>query len=226
MPENTEQLEDVVRKVSEGIDVDGIRICVKNVSRRGLKGVLTFDVYRQDELGEEHLLCIAAFTGRKPHYRPWIEIFCIQNGFGSGKNYYSSAVEDAVLRLFSSSLGPGGKVYIEYYNDSETSCGLAAGFPPQVTRQGYKLFALGFTWFKDWYFSEGGHEGGQKLQGEMPLDEDARIKHMKSIKREVEAFLERSSDWQVGGDMKEYLLRARERAKGLLDETNLDETNL
>ena len=48
------------------------------------------------------------------------------------------------------------------------------GFPPALTRQGYRLLEYGFTWSKDWYFSEGGHEGGQKIQGEKPLHERAR----------------------------------------------------
>jgi hypothetical protein len=218
MPKNIEQLEEVVRKVSEGINVDGVRACAKNVCRCGLKGVLAFDICLQYGLEEEQLLCMAVFPGKKPHYRPWAELFCIRGSLRSVKDYYGSAVEDAVLRLFSNSLGPGGKIYIEYYSDRETSCGLAMGFPPQVTRQGYKLFTLGFTWFKDWYFSEGGHEGGQKLQGERPLDEAAKRRQLQRIKAEVEDFLKISSDLQEEDDMQEYLPRARERAKDILNE--------
>lgn len=216
-------LEEVVRKASVGIKVDDVRAYAKNICSRKFKGALSFDIYLQDGAEEEHLLCMAVFPGRKPHYKPWIELFCIQGSLRSGRDYYGSAVEDSLLKFFSESVGPGGRIFIEYYNDLETSCGLAMGFPPEVTRQGYKLFTLGFTWFKDWYFSEGGHEGGQKLQGERPLDEAARRKHMHKIRREAEAFLELSADWKADGEAQEYLLylhRAKKRGRVLLDGIN------
>jgi hypothetical protein len=59
------------------------------------------------------------------------------------------------LRALSESLGPRGKAFLEYYPEYETSCGLTIGFPPDLTCQGYRLLVYGFTWFKDWYFSEG-----------------------------------------------------------------------
>jgi hypothetical protein len=65
-----------------------------------------------------------------------------------------------------------------------------SGFPPPVTRLGFILFRLGFTWFKDWYFPEGLMEGGQKLQGEKPADNEAMIRHLKEIRQEVKIFLE------------------------------------
>lgn len=210
-------LEEAVRKAEGGIEVDGGRFFARNVSRSRLKGTLTFEIYLKDGLKEGPLLCMVAFPGIEPHYRPWMEIFCIRGSSGCGKYYFGSAVEDSLLEFFSQSIGPGGKIYIEYYCDRETVYGLAVGYPPVVTRQGYKLFKLGFTWFKDWYFSEGGHEGGQKLQGEKPLNEAARKKHLQRIKADVETFLARSTDLDAVAEGKErdYLLRARERAKEL-----------
>ena len=100
---------------------------------------------------------------------------------------------------------------------------MTMGFPPALTRQGYRLLEYGFTWSKDWYFSEGGHEGGQKIQGEKPLHERAREKHMLGIQAEATAFLER---WQFAegaiGDIRDgtrngvYVRRALERAEEVL----------
>jgi hypothetical protein len=79
--------------------------------------------------------------------------------------------------------------------------------PPVLTRLGYRLFLLGFTWFKDWYFSSRGHEGGQKLQGEKPLDDSARRRHLDRIKSEAELFLQSTHD--PGDDLKYYSFGAQ-----------------
>jgi hypothetical protein len=31
---------------------------------------------RDKKIWEELLLCMALFPGRRPHYRPWMELFC------------------------------------------------------------------------------------------------------------------------------------------------------
>lgn len=184
--------EEIISGISEGFEVDGRWIYGKNPAPCKLKGALSLDVYLQERSEERHLLRLTAYCGRMPYYRPWIELYCINSSldFSSAFEYYNSDVEDALLSELSRSLGPGGKIFIEYYNDPETSRGLAFGCPPAVTRQGCKLFDAGFTWFKDWYFSEGGHEGGQKLQGEMPLNDSARRLQMERLRREIEAFLD------------------------------------
>ena len=53
----------------------------------------------------------------------------------------------------------------------ETQETLMKGFPPVSTSQGELLFRSGFRLVKDWYLSEGGHEGPRKLWGEKPLNE-------------------------------------------------------
>lgn len=212
----TKTWKELLHEAECGIEAGDARAYARNVKPCGHNSILSLEVYLRDGPSEEHLLCMAIFPGRRPHYRPWIELFCISER-AAGISYFDSDVEDHLMGFLCAALGPGGKVFVEYYHDRETSCGLAMGFPPAVTRQGYKLFRLGFTWFKDWYFSEGGHEGGQKLQGERPLDEAARRKHMQRIKAEVKAFLERSVDWQMDGDAQEYLHRAKERSRELLD---------
>ena len=160
-----------------------------------------------------------AYPGAMPYYRPWIETFCI-NPQPRGIGYYDSAIENSILGALSESLGPGGKAFLEYYPDNETSCGLTMGFPPVLTRQGYRLLEYGFTRSKDWYFSEGGHERAEI--GRKP-SERAREKHMLGIQAEATAFLER---WQFAegaiGDIRDgtrngvYVRRALERAEEVL----------
>lgn len=216
---------EVLHDAESGIDAGVARAYAINVKSCGPKGIINSEIYLRDGPVKDHLLCMAYYPGKKPHYRPWIELFCIRENV-AGVSYFGSEVEDKLLEFLCAALGPGGKIFIEYYHDRETYCGLAIGIPPAITRQGYKLLNLGFTWFKDWYFAEGGHEGGQKLQAEKPLDENARRKHMQKMKAEVEAFLEMSKSWQVEGECeegeceegeaREYLQRAKERAQELL----------
>jgi hypothetical protein len=91
--------------------------------------------------------------------------------------------------LLSSFLRSGEKIFIGYDTDQETSYGLTYGFPVAATRLGFVLFQHGFTWFKDWYFPEGGLEGGQKLQGEKPLNLKSKHQHLHQIKKELSTFL-------------------------------------
>jgi hypothetical protein len=63
---------------------------------------------------------------------------------------------------------PGGHMMIEYEKPMwrSTQLGLLAGIPPLATPLGGLLYAAGSgDSFKDWYFPEGGQEGGRKLQG-------------------------------------------------------------
>jgi len=211
-------ISEVIQRAEDGLDFGNFSVHAKNVRAWGMKGVVRMEIFIKDDNKEEPLFCLAFFPGRKPHYRPWIEIFCIKNPLEPGMCYYDSSIEDALLEFFSGALGPGGKIYVEYLCDRETAYGLALGYPPVTTRQGYRLFNHGFTWFKDYYYSEGGHEGGQKLEGEKPLDKVAREKHMKNIKSDIDRFLEASSGWNAEGEEHEYLLRARKRAMKVIDQ--------
>lgn len=57
------------------------------------------------------------------------------------------------------------------YQADDTERALRHWVPPAATPLGLALLQAGCRWFKDWYFPEGGREGGTKLQGALPLDE-------------------------------------------------------
>ncbi len=78
----------------------------------------------------------------------------------------------------------------------ETAKALEAGVPPILTKLGYLLFRSGFTSFKDWYFAEGWLEGNTKLQGEKPLNEEARKRQIKKLTLDIEDFLKREKKVQ------------------------------
>ncbi|HEY2105914.1 MAG TPA: DUF1122 family protein [Candidatus Binataceae bacterium] len=62
---------------------------------------------------------------------------------------------------------PGGHLMIDYDSGGQdlTLAELVARVPPAACYLGELMFRAGFRGqFKDWYFSEGGHEGPRKLQ--------------------------------------------------------------
>ena len=79
---------------------------------------------------------------------------------------------DPYLRPLADVIPPGGHLMIEYEKDlwSTTQLALLAGVPPIATPMGRLLHRLDCAGsIKDWYFPEGGQEGGRKLQGNRPL---------------------------------------------------------
>ena len=214
------QMESVVKTISAGVDINGLMIYAKRIKPDKFKGQFYLDIFLRGDWKEELLLYVKVYYGLEPYYSPWVELFGINHRMElrSYFSYFDSGVEDAILQLFSEPIGPGGKIYVEYYEDKETAHGLNYGFPPSVTRLGHKLFNLDFTWYKDWYFPEGGQEGGQKLQGEKALDKAAKNRHLGKIRKETLSFQERFGSEKTAGykDRNLYLLKALERSEDIL----------
>ena len=122
----------------------------------------------------------------------WIEIFDLDLPVAlQGK-------DDWVLELASylapvaTAVPPGGHLMIDYENPlwRTTQSGLLAGIPPLATPLGALLFEVGCgDSFKDWYFPEGGQEGGRKLQGNKASNPDEAVGMGKKRAAELEAFL-------------------------------------
>lgn len=96
--------------------------------------------------------------------------------------------DPSVLLEVARAVGPGGSVMVAYEGD-DTERALRRKVPPQATPLGIVLLRAGCRWFKDWYYPEGGREGGTKLQGTLPLDEDRRRKAERALSEELQAFL-------------------------------------
>lgn len=97
--------------------------------------------------------------------------------------------DPSVLVEVARAVGPGGSVMVAYEGD-DTERALRRKVPPQATPLGLVLLRAGCRWFKDWYYPEGGREGGTKLQGTLPLDDDRRQKAERALSAELQAFLE------------------------------------
>ncbi|MEM0370667.1 MAG: DUF1122 family protein [Pyrobaculum sp.] len=108
--------------------------------------------------GGEHVCVVKIFYGRPPHYSPWAEVFNIAQWF------IDSPLEEWLYCLLWRYMDPGDVLYVEYVDDFATYTALRRGVAPRDTRLGKKLTKCGFDVVKDWYFPEGGLEGGMKLQ--------------------------------------------------------------
>jgi hypothetical protein len=212
-------LEELLSLLQKGVQLGDDFICSRCQRRSVPGGIEVFDLCLRREGGDEHLLCLAIFPGRKPHLRPWVELFCLPDKDDAIKSYYGSDLETSLLSLLSSALGPGDRIFVEYQEDCETARALALGVPPALTRLGYKLFLLGFTWFKDWYFSEGGREGSQKLQAEKPINSDARRAQMERLRSQARDLLLALAEVpRADGETGMCLDKAEDRATRLLAE--------
>ncbi len=159
-----------------------------------------FDLYLKIDDEERRLMRISIYKGKQPYYDPWVEMFSIKDVliFGGERfDYFDSKIEDEVLDFFTSQMDKGSRIFIEYQHDKKTMRELSAGVPEPCTRLGYKLFKRGYTWFKDWYFSEGFHEGNQKLQAEKSVDEEHRKNQIDHIQKRVKDFLENTKEEDI-----------------------------
>jgi hypothetical protein len=150
-------------------------------------------VFLKEKTDRVNVMDVNFFTGIKPWYHPWIEItypydFKSDN-ISSSLNLFDSIIEREIIRLFCESLPPAGKIFVSYESDDETIKGLMRNIPPVLTRLGFLLFKQGCTWFKDWYFPEGGLEGGQKLQGEKSITQEHRMLQLNRLYGQVSKFL-------------------------------------
>jgi hypothetical protein len=104
----------------------------------------------------------------------WIEIFDVDLPEElAGASDWESRLA-GYLRPLADAIPAGGHLMIEYEKPMwrSTFSGLLAGVPPGETPLGRLLSEVGCgSSFKDWYFPEGGQEGGRKLQGNKALPE-------------------------------------------------------
>lgn len=155
-------------------------------------------------VGEDRVPSIRVkhFAGRpSAHVPPWIE---------ASLPCEDERLAAEIVAALAALLPPGGHLMVVYGGD-ETERGLQRGFPPAATPLGYALFSAGCTWFKDWYFAEGGREGDTKLQGNKPSTPDLESDQVARLRGELEAWLA-----AVPAEPDELLRRARKRARAVL----------
>lgn len=157
------------------------------------------------------------YAGRPPLYRPWVEVYGqtaeVRWPDGHTITFFDSPLERALLETIAAELGPGERIYVDCEGDAETRLGMNWGIPEPITRAGFILYTLGFTWFKAWYYPEGLREGGQKLQAEKPINPEAARRHWERWHRAIRRFLERGNTLPDHP----YVTKAVERARRWLE---------
>ncbi|WP_338599603.1 DUF1122 family protein [Sulfolobus tengchongensis] len=147
---------------------------IKNVRNTHIKELIYFDLF----LDDGRLIGKCNYFKGRDYYTPWLEI-----------DYYpylrNEKAEANLFKVIYNFLPPGGKLFVTYIRDEETRNMLYVGNHPVETPLGFSLLSAGFTWFKDWYFPEGGNEGFQKLQSNKPLNRNEAIRQLEEIKKEV-----------------------------------------
>lgn len=128
-------------------------------------------------------------------------------------------IEKALINRLGQLVPPGGHIMIDYETggQEETFAELVLRVPAAATYLGALMLRAGFCGeFKDWYFSEGGHEGPRKLQGNKPPNPAAAQRSLQVHLRALRSFL-RSPLPRRRADA-EIVARARRRAQMLVEE--------
>jgi hypothetical protein len=94
----------------------------------------------------------------------------------------------SILAAIAEALGPGASLMVAYEGD-ETERALRRKVPPPATPLGLAMLEAGCRWFKDWYYPEGGREGGTKLQATLPLSDERRHASEARLAEELRGFL-------------------------------------
>ncbi len=174
----------LIEDLKKGIKFKDFCIFAGRISRGRFPEEYNMDLFLRKDKREIFILNLKYFEGRKPFYRKWLEIFNV------GENFFDSEIEDFFLEFISKDIKGGEKIYFEYIKDKETYDFLFRGNPLYLSRLGFKLLKLNFTWMKDFYFPEGFWEGSPKILAEKPVDEKSKKEHLNRIKKEIEKFFE------------------------------------
>lgn len=177
----------ILDEIMEGVQLHGYTLRGSMVKILPGKRIL-LDLY----IGRRQVATMLVFCGQPPYYRPWIEVFAIEPkpGLECCVETACSVLEDALIELPARGLSGGEPLYFDYTWDDETMRILSRRVPPAATRIGVKMLRRGFTWLRHWYYPEGFMEGGEKIQGEKPMSSDNLRRHLSTLRRELEEFVE------------------------------------
>ena len=187
----------------EGKYLNGYGLIIKNRSPGRVPEETNFELFliAADEIvSNAPVVRGKYFAGRGKFYRPWLEIYYgspISFGSIHSLDLSKEKLDEQLFAYLSQLLPPGSHMMVAYSNHPETRKGLDLGVPPPATALGYLLWASGFTWFKNWYYSEGFWEGDVKLQGNIPLNADHRKRNLSEIYTELTLFVERENTGKI-----------------------------
>jgi len=153
---------------------------------------------------------------------PWFECRlnpAVEWPDGSTLDARACGLEAGLVNLIGKIIPPGGHLMVEYETagQNETHAELLLRVPPAASYLGSLMFRAGFRGeFKDWYISEGGHEGPRKLQANKSPTATAARAAMRTHRTELTAFAKRSLPGNPADAA--VVARAQARARTLLAE--------
>jgi hypothetical protein len=209
--------------------IDGRRLGTLGLKVTGVRTVrprvgwlyVDIDLADGDDVSTTHL-AKAIVSGGGRGVKPWIECRIFpQVSFGNGRviDARSLGLEAGFIGLAGELIPPGGHLMIDYDSGGQdmTLAELVARVPPVTSYLGELMFRAGFRGqFKDWYFSEGGHEGPRKLQANKSPDSKAERAAIQEHIVALRQFVRRSLP-PVRAD-RELIANAIERARKLIKE--------
>ena len=165
-------------------------------------------------------LLIGLASGGGRGVSPWFEgrLFPeVELADGTVLDARAASLEAAAVNLLGEAIPPGGHLMIDYETPGQagTHEELLLRVPPAASHLGALMFKAGFRGaFKDWYFSEGGHEGPRKLQANKSPTEAAAREAIRTHAAELRAFLKREAPTDLRDAA--IIARAQNRARELL----------
>lgn len=144
---------------------------------------------------------------------PWLELRFSPTfpGDDAAEVWEEALQVELFERWIRAALVPGSYVMLSCDGHKETLSALTVGVPPPATWLGYLLWQAGARWYKIWYYPEGWREGHEKLQGNVPMDEEHRAKAEADRLEEIETFL--------SSDLADDYPSCSQRAMDILDAT-------
>jgi hypothetical protein len=131
----------------------------------------------------------------------------------------AAGLEREFVKLIGPLIPAGGHLMVEYESPGQTltHAELLLRVPPAASYLGSLMFEAGFRGeFKDWYISEGGHEGPRKLQAnKSPTPAAARVA-LRTHRAELGAFIKRALPEEPSAAA--IIRTAKARARAILAE--------
>ncbi len=207
----------------KGIDKRAYRLVVadlKPVSMRA--GWLYLAIMIADQAGKvsRSPLAMGIVSGGGRLVMPWFELRVYPSvvmADGSQLDARALGLEAGLIDRIGELIPPGGHLMIEYESpgQSETHAELLLRVPPTASHLGSLMYHAGFRGaFKDWYISEGGHEGPRKLQANKSPTPKAVGDARRAHREELSVFIGR----ELPRDPKDAAIieKAQERARVIL----------
>ncbi|AWR97128.1 DUF1122 domain-containing protein [Acidianus sulfidivorans JP7] len=170
-------------------NINNYVIQVKNEKKTHIKELIYFELYLNDKLVGR----CNYFSGRRQeNYPAWLEI-----DYFPWLRKESVDLEVGFFKIIYNFLPYNSRLFVTYDKDKDTLELISRGFSAIDTPLGFSLLKAGFTWFKLWYFPEGGNEGGPKIQANKPLNEEIGKEELEELLQSEEIKNLEVKEWLV-----------------------------